>query len=97
MQRDSFLQDDDEDLSVHHYSVQQPRPHEQQTAEEVAVVTEAHTLAEEHTVVVSSQNTHLTVIAVGAPWGSVGLTCVAVPVGGIDVCYNVITAGITVS
>ena len=75
---------------VHHYSVQQPRPHEQQTAEEVVVVTEAHTLAEEHTVVVSSQNTHLTVIAVGAPRGSVGLTCVAVPVGGIGVlqCNN---------
>lgn len=32
VQGNTFLQDDDKDLSVHHYSVQQTSPHEQQRA-----------------------------------------------------------------
>lgn len=62
MKGNTFLQDDDEDLSVHHHSVQQTSPHEQQTAQEVAVIAEAYTLAEEDTVVISTQDTHVAVI-----------------------------------
>lgn len=53
MQRHPFLQDDDEDLGVHYHGVQQPRPHEEQAAQEKAVVTKANALTKEHTVVVS--------------------------------------------
>lgn len=74
-----LLQDDDEDLCVHQRGVQQPRPHEQQAGQEVAVVTEAHALAKEDTVVIPPQHTHFAVVAVGAARRSVCLTCVTVP------------------
>lgn len=64
MHGNALLQNDDEDLCVHQRGVQQPRPHEQQAAQEVAVVTETHALAEEDTVVIPPQHTHLAVVAV---------------------------------
>lgn len=80
MHRHALLQDDDEDLCVHQSGVQEPRPHEQQAAYEVAVVAEAHALAEKDAVVVPPQHTHFAVVAVGAARRSVCLACIAVPV-----------------
>lgn len=76
----AFLQDDNEDLCIHQGGVQEPRPHKQQAAQEVTVVTEAHTLAKKDTVVIPPQHAHLTVIAVGAARRSVCFTGVAVSV-----------------
>lgn len=78
VQRHALLQYDDEDLCVHHHGVQEPRPHEQQTTQEVAVVAEADALAKEDTVMIPPQHTHLAVEAVGAARGSVCLAGVAV-------------------
>lgn len=75
----TLLQYDDEDLGVHQGGVQEPGPHEQQAAQEVAEVTEAHTLAEEDAVVVPPQHANIAVVAVGAPRRSVRLTDVTVP------------------
>lgn len=75
-----LLQYDDEDLCVHQRGVQEPGPHEQQAAEEEAVVAEAHALAKEDAVVIPPQHTHFAVIAVGAAGRSVCLACVTVPV-----------------
>ena len=80
MQAHPLLQYDDEDLSVHQRGVQEPRPHEQQAAQEEAVVAKAHALAEEDTVVIPPQHTHFAVVAVGASRRSVCLTCITVPV-----------------
>lgn len=71
MDRHALLQYDDEDLCVHQGGVQEARPHEQQAAQEVAEVTEAHTLAKKDAVVVPPQHTDVAVVAVGAPWWSV--------------------------
>lgn len=76
----TLLQYDDEDLCVHQGGVQEPAPHEQQAAQEVAKVTEAHTLAEKDAVVVPPQHTDIAVVAVGAPRRSVGFTDITVPV-----------------
>lgn len=78
MKGNTFLQDDDEDLSVHHHCVQQASPHEQQAGQEVAVVAKAHTLAKEDAVVIPTQDAHLAVITMRAPWRSVRLTGVTV-------------------
>ena len=78
----AFLQYDNEDLGVHQRGVQEPRPHKQQAAQEVAVVTETYALAEKHAVVVAAQHTHFAVVAVGAARRSMCLTCITVPVGG---------------
>lgn len=64
MQCQTFLQYDNEDLCIHQSGVQEPRPHKQQAAQEVAVVTEAHALAEKDAVVIPPQHTHFTVVAV---------------------------------
>lgn len=79
VQRHAFLQDDDEDLGIHQGGVQETRPHEQQAAQEVAVVSKSHTLVKEDAVMVSSQHTHFAVIAVGAAWRSVCLAGITVP------------------
>lgn len=75
----TLLQYDDEDLGVHQGGVQEPAPHEQQAAQEVAKVPEADTLAEKDTVVVPAQHTYVAVVAVGTPRRSVRLTDVTVP------------------
>lgn len=76
----ALLQYDNEDLCVHQSGIQEPRPHEQQAAQEVTVVTKANTLAKKDAVVIPSQHAHFTVIAVGAARGSVSLTCITIPV-----------------
>lgn len=75
-----LLQYDNEDLCVHQCGVQEPRPHKEQAAQEVPVITETNTLAKKDTVVIPPQHTHLTVVAVRTAWRSVCLTCIAVPV-----------------
>ncbi len=80
MHRHTLLQDDNEDLCVHQSGVQEPRPHKQQAAQEVAVVTEANTLAKKDAVVIPAQHTHFAVVAMGAPRRSVCLACITVPV-----------------
>ena len=75
-----LLQYDDEDLCIHQCGVREPRPHKQQAAQEVAVVTEAHTLAKKDAVVIPPQHTHFAVVAVGAARRRVCLTCITVPV-----------------
>lgn len=52
MQSHALLQYDYEDLRIHHHGVEEPRPHEQQAAQEVAVVAVADALAEEDAVVI---------------------------------------------
>lgn len=84
----AFLQYDNEDLSIHQRGVQEPRPHKQQAAQEVAVVTETHALAEEHAVVVAPQHTHFAVVAVRAARRSVCLTCITVPVENKMIIYG---------
>lgn len=80
MHRHTFLQYDDEDFRIHQGGIQEPGPHKQQAAQEVAVVTEAHTLAKEDTVVIPPQHTHLAVITVGTARRSVCLACITVSV-----------------
>ena len=63
MKGDSLLQDDDKNLCVHHHSIQQASPHEEQAAEEEPKVLEAHTLAEKHTVMVTTEHTDIAVKA----------------------------------
>lgn len=75
----TLLQYDDEDLCVHQGGVQEPAPHEQQAAQEVAKVSEAHTLAKKDAVVVPPQHTDIAVVAVGTPRRSVGFTDITVP------------------
>ena len=52
VQSHTLFQYDDEDLCIHQSGIQQPRPHKQQAAQEVAVVTEAYTLAKKDAVVI---------------------------------------------
>lgn len=80
MHRHPLLQYDNEDLCVHQCGVQESGPHEQQAAQEEAVVTEAHALAKEDAVVIPPQHTHFAIIAVGAARRSVCLACITVPV-----------------
>lgn len=80
----TLLQYDNEDLCVHQSGIQEPRPHEQQAAQEVAVVTEAHTLAKKDAVVIPPQHTHFAVVAVGAARRSVCLACITVPMWNIE-------------
>lgn len=80
MHRHALLQYDNEDLCIHQRGVQEPRPHKQQAAQEVAVIAETHALAEKDAVVITPQDAHLAVVAVGAAGRSVCLTCVTVPV-----------------
>lgn len=80
MHSHTLLQYDNEDLCIHQSGVQEPRPHKKQAAQEVAVVTEAHTLAKKDAVVIPPQNTHFTVVAMGAARRSMCLACIAVPV-----------------
>ncbi len=76
----TLLQDDNEDLSIHDYCIEQPCPHEEQTGQEIPVIVETDTLAKKHTVVITPQYTHFAVIAVWASWRSVCLTVITEPV-----------------
>lgn len=78
----TLLQYDNEDLCIHQGGVQEPRPHKQQAAQEVAVVTEAHAAAKKDAVVIPPQHTHVAVVAVGAARRSVSLACITIPVWG---------------
>lgn len=82
MCRHALLQYDNEDLCIHQGGVQEPGPHKQQAAQEVAVVTEANTLAKKDAVVIPPQHTHFAVIAVRAARRSVCLAGITVSVGG---------------
>lgn len=85
----TLLQDDNEDLCVHQGGVQEPRPHEKQAAQEVAVIAEAHALAKKDAVVIPPQHAHLAVVAVGTARRSVRLTCVTVPLNKRQTFFNV--------
>lgn len=64
VKRNTLLEDYNEDFSIHDYRIEQTRPHEEQTGQEIPVVAEPDALAEKHAVVITAQDTHVTVVAV---------------------------------